>query len=111
MVDKILPILFVMTHADFGKCLAGRHQHNQMVEDGWKMTDECPIAFKNSDQVEDEDDDVILADLVDDRAIEGLANIDVETIEDFKALAESDSKKLKAVKYITDKVIEKVLAH
>ncbi len=53
-------------------------------------------------------DSTSLKDLVDDRALKGLAEIDVLTIADFKA---ADPKALDLVKYVTKKTIAKVINH
>ena len=48
-----------------------------------------------------------LADLVDDRALSGLAEIGVETVEDFLMVDDAD---LVAVKYVSQRTVDKIKA-
>ena len=100
-------ILNHMVNKDTGhelKCENG--QIEACTERGYVMKVELDESRASSDA--SPVDSTSLKDLVDDRALKGLAEINVFTIADFKA---ADPKALDLVKYVTKKTIAKVINH
>ena len=93
---KRLPLgCFIAEHPEHGECICDEFafRRRQDADERWQ------VKGKGGEQP-------LLADLVDDRALAGLKEIGIETVEEFKR---ADHDKLIQVKYITEKAIGKVL--